>query len=171
MNFTSQIIINVFTSSIVSAFVIFVFRTYISEKIKSSIKSEYDRKLEDFKSKIKQLEFLRDSRYEALRDLISIYYKIYPELRFPDMEWEDALSDIADDFKNHKKLLTDFMKSHGHVMDKELTELIEFGILQCEQGIFEDDHNQLKHADKLIKSVIKVKETLSNTLNSGVAEM
>lgn len=171
MNFTAQIIINVLTSSIVSVFVIFILRTYISEKIKSGIKIEYDRKLEDFKSKIKHLEFIRNSRYEALKYLISIYYKIYPELRSPDMEWEDALSDIAEDFKNHKKLLKDFMKSYGHVMDKESTELIEFGILQCEQGIFEDQHNQLEHADKLIKSIIKVKETLSNTLNSGVVEM
>jgi hypothetical protein len=89
MNISTQILLNIITSSGVSALVVFGLRTYISEKIKSSIKNEYDKKLEDFKSKIKQIEYLRNNRYDALKALNSIYYRISPEKRHPDMEWDE----------------------------------------------------------------------------------
>lgn len=165
MTLTQQIIINILTSSSISALVVFGLRTYLSEKIKASIKSDYDKKLEDFKSKIKQSEYIRNNRYAALKELYVLYDQICPEKTHPDMDWEDALSDITCGFESHSKQLKKFVRDYGFILDKDISELISDSISYAQNGKFEEDYHQYDYAKKLYESVKEAKEKLFNQLN------
>ena len=68
MNIEVQIVINILISSFVSGLIIFLSKTYISEKIKGRIKFEYDNKLETYKNELKSAV----EKYPLYQPLVAI---------------------------------------------------------------------------------------------------
>jgi hypothetical protein len=68
-NFLAQVLTSVTISTTLSAILVWLTKTWISERLRSSVKSEYDQKLETHKA---QLKAQFDVEVEKLRSQLSI---------------------------------------------------------------------------------------------------
>ncbi len=76
-------------------------------------------------------------RLKALQEMWALRHRISPPKRHPDMEWDEALEDIALDLDKHAKSLKDINQRLGSTLPKEVTNLLESAEAAALDGSFE----------------------------------
>lgn len=122
--------------------------------------------------------FLIERKISSLHNLQFIYNYILPEKIFPDMDWSDALYDIALRFSSIKNRIFDFLKEYSGFIDKNLENKLNICMNYCTEGNFEFDINSssltsdgYNIAEKLYKNFSEVlesyKDMIRNELNNN----
>lgn len=76
-------------------------------------------------------------RLKALQEMWALRHRILPAKRHPDMEWDEALEDIAVDLGKHAKSLKDINQRLGSTLPKEVGDLLESAEAAAVDGSFE----------------------------------
>ncbi|WP_419317775.1 hypothetical protein ACN2C7_14835 [Caulobacter sp. ErkDOM-E] len=109
---------------------------HASQRLLQAHKSELDQALESHKSqlsketethklKLKREELIFQREVEAAQAFMSMWRAVWPRYRMPDMDWDDACSDAAEDFGLYEKILEDFLEQHTIAISDTVRQGIE----------------------------------------------
>lgn len=111
--------------------------TWLGERTKRSIESEYAHSLEKFKDELLRRKTIFEEQVCAFKAFSSIKYKIYPEKNYHEMEWEDAIQYIALGFSGHYQELKLFLLKYSAILPKNIKNKIEQCWYTCSNGKLE----------------------------------
>lgn len=130
------------------------------ENIKS-VENKLNQYLEVHKQKIKNWEFFFQKQFDASQDLYIIKTDMMPPYSHPDMDWHDAIKEMANGLDKTHKSLREFINNHFTVLNPDILEKLESAAGNAEEGMLyggsDDDDgcepgNQCaEHAYNLIK--------------------
>jgi hypothetical protein len=122
----------------------------------SKVQGTIDIKIELEKLKSKNTEIYFQKQLEAMKELYKLRSKILPNYRMPDMEWDDACSDIAHNFKQIEEDIENYLIEYFSVLQKNIIDKLDSAKNSASEGKFESDPTDLKCyqlADNLWKRV------------------
>lgn len=133
-------------------------------KIKS-IESKLSQYLEVHKQKIKNSEFFFQRQYEASQELYKLKVDMMPPHSHPDMDWHDALEEMANGLEKTYKSLRDFLNKYFTVLSPDILEKIESAKSNAEEGMLygSDDpgiqcadhvYNRVKECSSILKAEV-----------------
>ena len=96
----------------------------IAKGLVEKFKSDLQRELESYKTKLKKSEFLFQKEFDAASDFIAMKRGLLPPYRFPHMDWGDALEEIAQDLGGIEKKLDEFVAKHGAILPAEVLDML-----------------------------------------------
>ncbi len=76
-------------------------------------------------------------RLDALEELCALLRHVVPIKRHPEMEWDDALEDIALNLASHWKSLRGILDREGAVLPGTVTDLLESAAGAAQDGSLE----------------------------------
>jgi hypothetical protein len=76
-------------------------------------------------------------RVEALNEMWALRHRIVPRRRHSDMDWDEALEDIAMDLDSHAVTLHDAIGRIGAILPSGVTDLLRSAATVAEEGSFE----------------------------------
>ncbi len=124
-----------------------------------SIESQIDQSLEVHKQKIKNSEFFFKMQYQASCDLYKIKSEMMPPYRFPDMDWGDALGEIATDLGGISAKIKSYLNDYYTVLPPDVFEKLESAFHNAEEGsLYGDEGPGIQCADFAYE---KIKECTS----------
>ncbi|MER9524155.1 hypothetical protein NKI96_11275 [Mesorhizobium sp. M0292] len=88
------------------------------ERLKNELAKESDL----HKLKLRKAEILFDRELVAVVDFGKLYRQIAPSYSHPDMDWDDACTDVANRFSTIEKQLDNYLTNHAPVLTEELRE-------------------------------------------------
>jgi hypothetical protein len=107
----------------VAAFVAKFFSDRMLEKQKAELGQETERlkgelvkDTETHKLKLKKQELLFAKELEAATEFFDLHRQIESKYRHPDMEWDEALTDVVEDFGSTEDRLQKFIAKYGPVL-------------------------------------------------------
>ncbi|MBW2344362.1 MAG: hypothetical protein JRF53_10200 [Deltaproteobacteria bacterium] len=100
-------------------------------------KKELNKELSVFETRLKNSIFYFSRQFEALSALYELFYGLLPTKTHPEMEWEDACSEIALDFEQLEKDLNYYLAKHTAVLETDVIDLIREADHLCAEGKFE----------------------------------
>ena len=95
------------------------------DKALETHKAELARESDSHKLTLKRQELIYQRELEAADALMALWRAIYPQYRFPDMEWDDACEDVAGRLHEIEKLLGDFLEKHSIAISADVREKLE----------------------------------------------
>ena len=116
-------------------------------------------------------------RLKAFQEMWALRHLIVPPRWPPDMDWDEALEDIALDLHKHAKSLKDINQRLGSTLPKEVTDLLESAEATAIDGSFEvslvDDidvpHNAVKAAERMLELLTEgIEKTRASLKTLGV---
>ena len=120
-------------ASIATPILIYIIKVKVWKDLKS-FESSLSQYFEIHKQKIKNSELFFQKQFEASQALYKIRAEMLPAFSFPDMEWDDALSNMANDLTKTHKSLQKFNSEYYTVLKPEILEKLEFATHQAEEG-------------------------------------
>jgi Tfp pilus assembly protein FimV len=81
------------------------------------LKAELAIETETHRLKLKKMEILTNKEIEAAGEFISLHRNIRPSYSYPDMDWAEALEEVATEFGKIERLLGDLLVSYGAVIE------------------------------------------------------
>lgn len=131
----------------------FLVKTLVKSGIESAVKLNFDKHLESYKSELTgEIEKLRlalrksetifSQQFAALVELRRISRNLIPRKKHPDMEWEEALEDVASSFSTHAEVLDEFLCKHQAVLPDDVLRKIEHAANLANDGTFEFNWNR-----------------------------
>lgn len=73
----------------------------------------------------------------ALQEMWALRHRMVPPKRYPDMDWDEALEDMAVDLEKHAKSLKDINQRLGSTLPQEVTTLLETAESAAVDGHFD----------------------------------
>ncbi|WP_375049484.1 hypothetical protein [Bradyrhizobium sp. 8-10B] len=142
--------LNATVAGVVATAVILFLRHTVKTGIEEGVKFGFSKALEEHKEHLSEaLEAAKTSlkfsearfskQFEALVALREYFRDIRPRKRFPDMEWDDALGDIADGLSKYYDNLRDFLYKHEAVLPTPVLEALENAMYCADEAQFEFD--------------------------------
>lgn len=131
-------------------------------------KTTLSKELESLKSSLKNSEVFFVRQLEALSMLRSIFRKILPKRRTPDMDWYEACEEIAHAFSNHAERIHEYLCSYDAVLPSTVREKIEEAERIATDGTFQFEWNSKKGDAEPTDEAIKTAEELYNALNEAI---
>ena len=124
------------------------------ERLKNSIMTQYNKSLESYKDELLRKKIIFEEQLLAYKKFSSIKYEIYPEKSHPDMDWGEAVQQIAMGFSGHYRLIKEFQIEYSAILPDSLRNKVEHCSYMCTDGGFEvsSDHvsdQGYKFADEL----------------------
>lgn len=124
-----------------------------------SIESKLGQYLEVHKQKIKNWEFFFQKQFEASQDLYRIKRDMMPPYSHPDMDWHEAVVEMANGLRETHKSLREFLNNHFTVLNPDILEKLESAAGNAEEGMLfgggddgrEPGNQCAEHAYNLIK--------------------
>jgi hypothetical protein len=98
------------------------------------LRNDLVRSVESYRVQLKKSEFFFEREYAAALDLSAIVSTVIPRPSHPDMDWEDAMQVVVDDFAKTERRLAAFLTSHGPVLTDDERELLGRIISIANQG-------------------------------------
>ena len=89
---------------------------YFADKRLKAWQNELDHSLENARASLRREEYLYDHQMNAARDYLKLYNDIMPSRRHPDMDFSEALDDLAASMGTIEPKLTNFMNEHQAVL-------------------------------------------------------
>lgn len=83
------------------------------------LRSILGRESDAFRLKLKKQELLFDKEFTAARGFMELSYKIWPTYSSPEMDWEEATTEAAQNLGKTEMLITDFIIVHGAALGDE----------------------------------------------------
>lgn len=128
------------------------------------LKNELAHTIESYKVRLKKSEFLFQKEYEAASAFTALYRAFYPKSNRPDLEWEDALEMIANDFGKTEDALEFFLTAHGAVLLTPERESLDKAIAIASEGKFDtgdyDPRQSSSMANSLYETLAKLERDL-----------
>jgi hypothetical protein len=179
---TSETILSILTTSgltgIGGAFLVKVF---VKSGIEKAVELNFSKQLEDYKTVLnRELESLKSAlknseihfnqQLKALSELRSLYRKFLPKKRSPDMDWDEACIDIADDFPRHEESILTFLCNHDAVLPENVRNLVERAHHLASNGLFEYSWIPSLEAVRPNEDAAKTADFLNDTLTEAIRE-
>jgi DNA-directed RNA polymerase delta subunit len=101
------------------------------------LQSDISKELEQHKSKLKFNEKFQDNQLEASSKLYKIMKNIVPDKSCPEMSWDEACHEIADNFEIIEKQLAEFLGDHYTTLPPDIYEIIQETEYLCSNGKLE----------------------------------
>jgi hypothetical protein len=157
----------------------FLIKTLVETGIKKTVELNFNKHLETYKTTLsKELESLKSSlknsevffvrQLEALSMLRSVFRKILPKRRTPDMDWYEACEEIANSFSKHAERLHEYLCTYDAVLPAAVREKIEEAERIATDGTFQFNWNSQKSDAEPTDEAIKTAEELYNVLNDSI---
>ena len=122
-------------------------------KIKA-IESRLNQYLEVHKQKIKNSEFFFQRQYEASQELYKLKVDMLPPFRHPDMDWGEALEEMARRLEVTHNSLRDFLNSYFTVLGPDVLEKLESARNEAEEGmLYSGDEQGVTCADYVYERI------------------
>lgn len=83
------------------------------------LNGELANETESHKLFLKKQEILYQTQLEAASAFVALHRTIEPKYRHPDMDWDEALDNVVDDFTTIEKKLRNFISAFGAVLSSE----------------------------------------------------
>jgi len=103
-------------------------------KYRNSIESRLNQYFEIHKQKIKNSEFFFKKQFEASQALYLIKAEMMPPYSHPDMDWHDAIKEMADKLGKTHGVLEEFLKNYFTVLSPEVLEKLESAAANADEG-------------------------------------
>jgi hypothetical protein len=84
------------------------------------LKGELAKETETHKLKLKKQEMLFTKEMDAASQFFALHKHIRPSYSHPDMDWDEAVEEVARDFTDTEHRLDKFMTEHGPVLSKKV---------------------------------------------------
>jgi len=186
MDILRTIITAITTSAISSGIFVYILRTWISERLKQSIKYEYDQKLEllrndlTLKAKIHEIEMLnlQDKLGNTINEVNDELWKFQDTVIkhvsiFQGQEYKDP-NRIKDVYKSYNDFILKFRKNRiflptniVDIIEKFIQELRKYSFEFQTKVVFEKDQiNQIENWHSISEFVIKRCDEVRNEIES-----
>ncbi len=134
-----------------------------------SIKTENAKEIEKYKDNLLRKKIIFEEQLTAYNKLRRFLYVIRPEKKHPEQEWDEALADIALNFKTHGKELREYLIEYSGVLPEDVRGSMESCYYACEEGKFYtaypgDDPEAEKIANQLWSKLEKAEEDFAKYL-------
>ena len=103
-------------------------------RYRKSFENGLSRYFEVHKQKIKNSEFFFQKQFEASQSLYQIKTDMLPPYSRPDMEWDDAVQEMANNLDKTHIALQNFLKSYFTVLSPEVLEKLESAAANADEG-------------------------------------
>lgn len=125
----------------------------VKATVEQSVKSEFDQRLERFKTDlVQEIEILKAAlarsqpyfikQMQALEELNRIFRGILPVRGNPHMEWSDACEDIAISFGKHRDALRKFLADFSTVIPSSISDKLDTACDLANEGTFKVRRNE-----------------------------
>lgn len=88
-------------------------------------RSELAKETETYRLTLKRQELIYQRELEAGDAFMKVWRVIYPQYRFPNMDWHDACEDVAGVLGKVETVLENYLESHTVAISPTVRELIE----------------------------------------------
>lgn len=130
----------------------------------SKIQGTIDIKIEIERLKSKNTELYFQKQLEAMKELYKLRSKILPNYRMPDMEWDDACQDIANNFKEIEEDIENYTIEYFSVLSNDIINKLDNAKHSAAEGKFKDSNNFKSYqlADSLWKRIDEANSELKS---------
>jgi len=84
------------------------------------VKAALNRELEEHKARLKRSDFLFEREFLAASAMLKLYDDVYPKKSHPDMDWDDAMEEVAAHAGATRTKLDLFVIEHGAALAADL---------------------------------------------------
>jgi len=133
-----------------------------------SLRNKLTQETESYKIKLKKSEFIFQKEFEATSEFVSYKYSIIPTFNHPDMDGEDVLCHIAEQFDKIELFLDSFISQYGAIFTSEVKDYInkakniagseKFMTNDIGHSVYPDA--KIDEANELYKIMYKIEEIL-----------
>jgi hypothetical protein len=74
---------------------------------------------ETHKLNLRKREILFQKEIEAVSAFIALHRTIEPKYSHPDMDWDEAMTDVAEDFANIERKLRNYVAEYGAALSQQ----------------------------------------------------
>jgi hypothetical protein len=130
---------------IMSVFLGWAGKRYLDRKLESekaanqasikSVENKLSQSLEVHKQKIKNWEFFFQKQFNASQKLYELNSEMIPAYSHPDMDWHDALKEMANNLHKTHGSLRNFLKENFTVLSPDILEKLESAAGAAEEGM------------------------------------
>jgi len=130
---------------LMSVFLAWLGKRYLEKKLESekainlanikSIENRLNQSLEVHKQKIKNWEFFFQRQFNASQELYKIKSGMRPPYSHPDMDWHEALTEMANNLSRTHESLRKFLMDNFTVLSPDILEKLESAAGNAEEGI------------------------------------
>ncbi|MBR0910805.1 hypothetical protein [Bradyrhizobium japonicum] len=162
--------------------IVFFLRNTVKTSIEEGVKFGFSRALEEHKEQLSEtLEAAKTSlkfsearfskQFEALVALRSYFRGIRPRKRFPEMEWDDAMQDLADGLSKHFGELDKLLSQHEAVLPNPVLTTLEDAMTAAEDARFEFDWDSETEIAEPRRRAVELAEEFYRHIEAAVEEM
>lgn len=129
----------------------------------ASLESDLNQYLEVHKQKIRNSESFFKVQFEASQSLYQIKAEMMPPYSHPDMDWHEALVEMANDLGRIHKSLREFLNKYFTVLTPDILEKLESAASNAEEGaLYGGGDDDREPGNQLAQNVYdKIKECSS----------
>jgi hypothetical protein len=101
---------------------------------RNSIENKLNQYFEIHKQKLKNSEFFFQKQFDASQALYLIKTEMLPPYNHPDMEWEEAVQQMANNLEKTRDSLQGFLNEFFTVLNPEILEKLESAVANADEG-------------------------------------
>lgn len=136
-----------------------------------NLRKTLEQEIESYKNKLKKSEFIFQKEFEAASEFVAMLSNFLPLQSRPEMDWDDACDEIAQNFCQIEMKLKIFLTKHGAILKKETKEAIFNCIGLAGKHKFMAASSEVPHeanqvANDLYRSLSMVEESLLKQVHS-----
>lgn len=141
----------------------------LANKYVEKLKHEIQQDLESHKTRLKKSELLFRKEFEAASAFIPVHLQLLPRYRIPDMEWDEACKDFAQNFEHVEKMLEAYMAAHGAALQQETLRRLASAKMRASWGKLEvTNGNVSREAAKYAEEVMEALDEIEKELYRAV---
>lgn len=146
----------------------FLVQTLVKAGIEKAVEHNFSKKLENQKTSLKKSEVYFSLQLDALSKLRTLFRKLLPRRRHPDMDWHEACEDIAGGFSKHEDTMVEFLCRYEAVLPKEVASEVKSAISVASDGRFQFVWNSERGDAEPTREAIESAEVLYQHLEKAI---
>jgi hypothetical protein len=137
-----------------------------------SLRDNFIREADRQRTSLKKSEFIFQKEFEAASEFVALARAMDPQHLHPDVDWSDALEQIASSLDSHQRTIEKFMAKYGAVLSEEAESHLRTCLARATDGKFEVHDNGessgggLQHADDFYKALLAAEKALIATFRA-----
>ncbi len=140
----------------------------------AALQSRLTQDVESYKIRLKKSELIFQKEYEAASEFVELFRSFIPTYRYPEMDWYDACDEIAQDFSNIEKTLSNYLSKHGAVLSEDVRNSLCLCIGISGKSKFEVEGPEVPRpaneaADDVHKKLHSIEQALLSRVHSQIS--
>jgi hypothetical protein len=162
-------------ASAITGIAVLLGKRYLERKLESEralyaeridrLKAGYDRDLEGHRARVRFTEVYFQRQLEACDDLFALFESMLPAYRFPDMDWGDALEDMARDMERVEGEVKQLRTKYFSVLPDDVVQKLSSAVAYAGSAKFEIENGELSVNGRTLV------ENVYNTLNEATSSL